>query len=84
MAGDGGVAEKRRVVDTSGIEPDTSRMLSERDKPTTPCALEGPPDSKYYGALGKRNSKTCANWASSPTPDYYLGVLHGFFLFGKE
>ena len=26
------------VLDTSGIEPDTSRMLSERDKPTTPCA----------------------------------------------
>ena len=26
-------------MDTSGIEPDTSRMLSERDKPTTPCAL---------------------------------------------
>ena len=25
-------------MDTSGIEPDTSRMLSERDKPTTPCA----------------------------------------------
>ena len=27
------------ILDTSGIEPDTSRMLSERDKPTTPCAL---------------------------------------------
>ena len=27
-------------MDTSGIEPDTSRMLSERDKPTTPCALK--------------------------------------------
>src|SRR5216684_3094806 len=26
-------------MDTSGIEPDTSRMLSERDKPSTPCAL---------------------------------------------
>ena len=26
------------LLDTSGIEPDTSRMLSERDKPTTPCA----------------------------------------------
>lgn len=26
------------ILDTSGIEPDTSRMLSERDKPTTPCA----------------------------------------------
>ena len=26
-------------VDYSGIEPDPSRMLSERDKPTTPVAL---------------------------------------------
>ena len=25
-------------MDISGIEPDTSRMLSERDKPTTPYA----------------------------------------------
>ena len=29
----------QKQMDTSGIEPDTSRMLSERDKPTTPCAL---------------------------------------------
>ena len=31
--------QKESQMDTSGIEPDTSRMLSERDKPTTPCAL---------------------------------------------
>jgi hypothetical protein len=30
--------QKKNKVDTSGIEPDTSRMLSERDKPSTPCA----------------------------------------------
>ncbi len=30
--------KKKGRLDTSGIEPDTSRMLSERDKPTTPCA----------------------------------------------
>ena len=32
------VKKKNLTLDTSGIEPDTSRMLSERDKPTTPCA----------------------------------------------
>jgi hypothetical protein len=31
--------KKKSQLDTSGIEPDTSRMLSGRDKPTTPCAL---------------------------------------------
>src|ERR1700761_3548628 len=30
---------KKIQLDISGIEPDTSRMLSERDKPTTPYAL---------------------------------------------
>jgi hypothetical protein len=32
-------SREKKNMDTSGIEPDTSRMLSERDKPTTPCAL---------------------------------------------
>ena len=31
--------KKKNQLDISGIEPDTSRMLSERDKPSTPYAL---------------------------------------------
>jgi hypothetical protein len=61
-------------MDTSGIEPDTSRMLSERDKPTTPCALvtfpgfqvyNGPgaraPPQRFFGlwVLGASNAKQC-------------------------
>ena len=37
-------------LDTSGIEPDTSRMLSERDKPTTPCALQ-----KFAGMISEKD-----------------------------
>lgn len=46
-------------LDTSGIEPDTSRMLSGRDKPTTPCAL-----AKMWSELILAECfLSCASWS---------------------
>lgn len=40
MLGYGRKKDRVKPMDTLGIEPNTSRMLSGRDKPTTPCALK--------------------------------------------